>query len=218
LAFATAQYRRETGDYKEDEWFGEKPFAWLLHKLGEIGCNVLQERPTDQKPLPKPWTNPITNEPLPPPEGPDERAALERLDPELLRWFDEMKESPYKTVAAYRAAEAERQALGVIQYREAEHKLNPYLGKSETAKAHLAKRDPALAKFYERESNPVLLPLFGKNKDLTVSGKLVKDPFMSAIVKIAEQVHERWRTEDHQSAIAQRTAAEQALKRLESAA
>jgi hypothetical protein len=218
LAYALVQHRRSTGDYKEDELYSDKQFTWLLCKLGEIGCNVRQERPTDPKPLPKPWLNPVTGQPLPPPEGPDERATLQRLDPELLKWFDDMAKSPYRTLAAYRAAEAERQALGVIPYGQREHESNPFRGNNQTAKAHFMKRDPDLARFYENESKPVELNLFGRNRNLTVRGRLDKDPFTSSIVKIAEQVHERWRIEDREAAQAQRAAAEQALKRLESAA
>jgi hypothetical protein len=51
---ALAEHRRESGDFKEDELYAEKPFTWLICKLGEIGCNILQTRPTDPKPLPAP--------------------------------------------------------------------------------------------------------------------------------------------------------------------
>jgi len=44
LAHAIAEHRRATGDYKEDELYAEKPFTWLIHRLAEAGCNLLQKR------------------------------------------------------------------------------------------------------------------------------------------------------------------------------
>jgi hypothetical protein len=215
LAYAVAQYRRERGDFRDDELFDAKPFNHLIHRLAEAGCNLLQERPTDEKPLPKPWVNPITGQPLSLPKGPDERATLQRLDPNLLEWFDNLEKAPYRTVAAYRAAEAERQALGVIPYREAEHKNNPFRGTNETSKAHLAKRDPTLAAFYQREAMPVSLNVFGENQNMTLRSRLEKDPYLATIARVAESTFERWRNEDRESAQAQRAAADATLKRLE---
>jgi len=35
------------------------------------------------------------------------------------------------------------------------------------------KRDPELAKFYQAKAKPVEIPLFGKNRNLTIAGRLV---------------------------------------------
>ena len=43
----------------------------------------------------------------------------------------------------------------------------------ETAKNLAMKRDPELAKFYQAKAKPVEIPLFGKNRNLTIAGRLV---------------------------------------------
>jgi|SRR5262249_25774043 len=126
-----------------------------------------------------------------------------------------MGKAPYKTVAEHNATEAKRQTLSTIEYGEAQHKLNPFLGDNETAKAEFVKRDPELAKFYEGEARPVSIPIFGRNRNQTVIGRLTKDPRMAALVQIAARIHENWLAEDRLTAQAQRKAAEETLKRLE---
>src|SRR5262249_39487996 len=156
---------------------------------------------------------------LPPPKTPDEKTVLARHDPELLRWFEEMTKHPYKTVAAHNEAEAQRQSLSSIEYGEMQHKTNPFVvNSSETAKAEFTKRDPLLAAFYKAESVPVTIEIFGKTKNLTVAGKLAKDPSMAGVVQLAERIHEQWQAEDRLAAQQQRAAAEETLKRLEASA
>jgi hypothetical protein len=169
------------------------------------------------KPLPKPWLDPITGAPLPPPTSLEERSVLAKVDPDLLAWYDRMEKSPYKTVADHLAEEAHRKALGGIPYGQEHHKTNPFRGNDQTAKAQLVKRDPDLAKFYEEEAKPVEIPLFGRNRNITVTGRLTKDPLSSAIVQIAEQIHKTWVADDQTRAQAQRSAAEAELKRLQEA-
>jgi hypothetical protein len=212
LAAAMAQQRKAEG---KDELYAEGPFKWLLNQLSQSGCNILQQRPTDPKPLPKPWTHPITGQPLPPPTSPDERAVLAKVDPALLDWYDRMQKAPYKTLADHMAQQAFRNALSSIPYGPQEHERNPFRGKDETAKAQLVKRDPELAKFYQAEAVPVEIPLFGRNRNITIAGKLTKDPMSNAIVQIAEQIHKGWVADDQARAQAQRSAAEAELKRLQ---
>lgn len=100
---------------------------------------------------------------------------------------------------------------------EAEHKLNLFFGNNETAKNEFAKRDPDLAKFYQEEAQPVEIPIFGKNKNLTVASKLVKDPSIAGPVQLAARIHENWLAEDRLAAQRQRAAAGAMLKRLEAA-
>ena len=57
----------------------------------------------------------------------------------------------------------------------------------ETAKNLAMKRDPELAKFYQAKAKPVEIPLFGKNRNLTIAGRLTKDPVSNAVVTIAEK-------------------------------
>lgn len=76
-------------------------------------------------------------------------------------------------------------------------------------------RDPKLAEFYQREAKDVELPLFGKNRNETVVGKLSKDAGTAALVQVAARIHEDWLAQDKAVAQEQRAAAEDALRRLE---
>lgn len=216
LAAAMAQHRNAEGK-EDDQLYAEGPFQWLINYLSQAGCNILQQRPTDPKPLPKPWLDPITGAPLPPPKSVDERAVLAKVDPALLDWYDRLEKSPYKTVAEHLDKEAYRKVLTGIPYGPSEHANNPFLGKNETAKAHLTKRDPELAKFYEAEAKPVSIPLFGRERDLTIGGRLTKDPVANSVVKIAEQIHRAWMNDDRVRAEQQQAAAAAELKKLETA-
>ena len=219
LAEAMSQMRAAQGRNKPDS----VPSPWaefhgIIKSLADAGCNLLQQRPADASPLPKPWVNPITGEPLPAPTTPDEKAILAKQDPELMRWFDELTKHPYAAVAKYNEAEAQRQTLSSIQYGEKEHKLNPFRGDNQTAQGEFVKRDPELAKFYEVEARPVEIPIFGKNRNQTVVGRLSKNPSMAALVQVAARIHEQWNAEDRLSAEAARKAAEATLKKLAEAA
>ena len=55
----------------------------------------------------------------------------------------------------------------------------------ETAKNVFTKRDPDLATFYEQEAQPVAIPIFGQNRNLTVTGQL--DPSTAALVRVAAE-------------------------------
>jgi hypothetical protein len=67
------------------------------------------------------------------------------------------------------------------------------------------------------EAKPVEIPLFGKNRNLSITGRLTKDPLSNAVVQIAEQIHRTWVNDDKAKAQAQREAAEDALRKLEAA-
>jgi len=127
-----------------------------------------------------------------------------------------MGKAPYKTVAEHNATEAKRQTLSTIEYGEAQHKLNPFLGDNETAKAEFVKRDPELAKFYQAEAVPVSIPVFGRKRNLTIQGRLYKDPSVAATYKIAEQIAQQWLASDKAAAEEQRKLAEAALAKLQS--
>jgi hypothetical protein len=133
LAAAMAQYR-QSYDARDDELYDDEAFQKLINQLAAAGCNVLQQRPTDPKPLPKPWTNPITGQPLPPPKGMEERSVLAKADPDLLDWYDRMEKMPYKTMADHLADESARKALASIPYSEEYHKMNPFLAKMKPPK------------------------------------------------------------------------------------
>jgi hypothetical protein len=222
---ARAMFQRRAAEGRSD-MDGKPPsshqeFFNLAAALNQAGCNLLQRRPGDAPPSPKPWTDPVTGEQLPNPwktKNLKGQSLLEQRDPALAAHFKAMAEDPYGTLAKMQDAEAQRQSLSSIPYSANEHQLNPFLGNNETAKAEFVKRDPDLAKFYEEEAKPVEIPIFGKNKNLTIAGKLAKDPRMAALVQLAARIHEQWLAEDKLAAQQQRAAAEEALKKLAEAA
>jgi hypothetical protein len=75
-----------------------------------------------------------------------------------------------------------------------------------------------LAEFYQEEARPVEIPIFGRNRNMTVANKLTEDPSTSALVQLAERIHEHWQAADKATALEQRAAAEEALKKLAEAA
>jgi hypothetical protein len=81
--------------------------------------------------------------------------------------------------------EVKRESLGAIPYGPDEHKLNPYIGGNLQAINEFIKRDSELAAFYKQEAEPVSLPLFGPNRNLTVEGRLYRDPHAASVLKIS---------------------------------
>ena len=222
---ARAMFERRTAEGRND-LDGKPPSSWqeffnLIGSLNAAGCNLLQRRPGDPRPLPKPWTDPVTGDALPNPwktKNLKAQAILERRDPALAAHFKAMAEDAYGTIAKMQDDEAERQARHSVPYGQREHESNPFLGTNETAKGAFVKRDRLLAEFYQEEAKPVEIPIFGKNKNQTVVGRLAKDPRTSGLVQLAERIYEQWQAADRAAALKQRAAAEELLKRLEGAA
>jgi hypothetical protein len=186
----------------------------VIDALARSGCNILQDRPSDAKPLPELWRHPLTGEPLPAPKGIAERSLLHKLDPELARLFDALEKSPYQTVAQMRSDAAKREAMAAIVYNESTHEANPFRRGDRTEMAVAFKRDPLFAAFCEQEARPVELNLFGAQGNQTVRGRLSKDPSAAAVVELAEKIHEQWRMEDKAQAANAITAAERTLAEL----
>ena len=219
-AIAQAVAERRKNERLEGSPYGDpfKDTAALFEKLDAAGCNLIQKRPADAEKLPEVWRNPVTGDPLPPPQGPDERGILAKHDPELLKWYDDMAKAPYKTTMEHRERETQRSALAAIPYGESEHKGNPFRGTNESAKAAFLKRDPELAKFYEQEVKPAQVPLFGANRNLTILGKLARDPGTNATIKVAGEIYKTWREHDRNLAEQQVAEAQAQLKKLETEA
>ena len=78
-----------------------------------------------------------------------------------------------------------RESLGAIPYGPDEHRLNLYIGGNLQAINEFIKRDSELAAFYKQEAEPVSLPLFGPNRNLTVEGRLYRDPHAASVLKIS---------------------------------
>ena len=127
-----------------------------------------------------------------------------------------MEDDPYGRLAKLMDEEIEARSLAAIPYDENTHKLNPFLGDNKTRHAEFIKRDPELAKFYEQEAKPVSIPVFGRNKNMTIQSRLYKEPHAAATYKIAEQVAQQWLASDKQAAEEQRKTAEAALAKLQS--
>ena len=222
LAAALAHRRVAEGRIGGDETSKREEMARLITRLNDAGANLLQNRPGDAPPMPKPWTDPVTGAPLPNPfdkNAPDLKAQtiLTQRDPALAAHFKAMAKDAYGTIAKMQDDEAQRKSLLAIPYGESEHAVNPFLGTNETAKTDFVKRDPDLAKFYFEEAKPVEIPIFGKNRNLTIEGRLAKDPSTTAVLKVAQRIHEQWNAEDKAALTQQRAEAEAALRRIEGA-
>ena len=63
-------------------------------------------------------------------------------------------------------------------------------------------------------SEGVEIPLFGKNRNLTVESKLAKDPGTFALMQVAQQIRETWQADDTPAAQARPASAEDEIKRL----
>ena len=50
--------------------------------------------------------------------------------------------------------------------------------------------------------------------ELTIANRLSKDPAVAGLVSLAERIHEQWQAGDKATALEQRAAAEEALKKL----
>lgn len=198
----------------------ETQFMEIIQQLADAGVNVLQQRPGDKRPSPKLWLDPVSGQPLPPPKTLDEKGVLVRRDPELLAHFESMAKAPYATVASYLDQETERQSAAAIKYDAETHAVNPFTGTNKTEQVDFVRRDPALAKRYQKEAKAVEIPITGKageRKNLTLVGQLSKDPATGALIKNAEQVLHDWRTSDKLAAQEQARLAQQQLKALETA-
>jgi hypothetical protein len=202
-----------------------KPTSWqeflsIIDKLAAAGANVKQRRPGDPKPPPKPWTCPVTGAQLPNPfaKGSEDLKAqtvLVRRDPELAEHYKAMAADPYGTIAKMQDVEAARAAMQEIPYGESEHLVNPFRTNDLKAQSQFVKNAPAgFVEFCKNEAKPVEVPLFGKNRNLTIESNLAKDSKTFALLKVAQQIRETWRAEDARHAEAKRAAAEDEIKRL----
>jgi len=97
-----------------------------------------------------------------------------------------------------------------------EHAVNPFRGTDLKGRDNFIKSSsPELVEFVKAEAQDVSIPLFGKNRNLTVEGRLCRDPKTGALIKIAQRIHEQWRAEEKVAAQEQRAKAELTLKAIE---
>ena len=216
-----AEGRSET-DAPPSTW---QEFFGIIDKLAAAGANIIQKRPGDAKPPPKPWLDPVTGAALPNPwlDAADNKPSnlkaqtiLQQRDPELAEHYKAMAADPYGRLAALQDDEAARAATEAIPYGEKEHSVNPFRTNDLAEQSAFIRSSPALVTFFKNEAADVEIPLFGKNKNMTVEGRLAKDPAIFAFVKVAQQIRNTWAREDRASAQAKREEAEAEIKRLES--
>jgi hypothetical protein len=144
------------------------------------------------------------------------QSVSSKRDPALAEHFKAMAADPYGTLAKMQDEEVERQSLGGIPYDGEIHKLNPFLGNNATTQAEFVRRDPELAKFYQQEATPVEIPLFGAKRNLTIEGKLFKEPQTAAVLKVTREIQRQWFDQDRAAATEARKAAEEQIARLQS--
>jgi hypothetical protein len=146
-------------------------------------------------------------------------AILTQRDPALAEHYKAMAADPYGTIAALQDLEAARTAMAEIPYTANEHSVNPFRTKDMAAQSTFARNAPsAVVEFCKNEAQDVEIPLFGRGKNLTVEGRLAKDPGMLALLQLAQQIRETWARGDRAEAQAKRDAANAEIKRLSEAA
>jgi hypothetical protein len=212
LGVMAAAYHASGGSLDNDN---RKKFGEFLLGLKPHIPSLFQDRPGEPKPMPKPWVDPVTGQPLPPPTDVKGKTLLRKYDPALADHYEAMERDPYGHIQQLHEREAQRAALAKIPYSSEQHETNPFRRNDKTAQAQFFKRDPDLAKFYQAEAKDVEIPLFGRLRNLTIEGRLAKDAATGALVKIAQRIHEDWREQDRIAAQEQRARAEAELKKLE---
>jgi hypothetical protein len=223
FAAAIVQKRAAEDRTNSDNPTVREEIVQLIQALSNSGCNVLQVRPSDAPPTPRPWVDPVSGEQLRNPfaKGSEDLKAqsiLERRDPALAKHLKSMAADPYGTIAALIDAEVERQSLSSVPYDESIHKLNPFAGDNKTLQSEFVRKDPMLAAFYREEAKPVEIPVFGARKNLTIEGRLIRDPQAAAVLRVAKAIQRQWLEADRQQAIEQRAAAQKEIERLQAQA
>jgi hypothetical protein len=222
-ALARAMFIRRDGEGRSH--MDAKPSSWeeffgIIDKLAAAGANVLQKRPGDPPPLPKVWRDPVTLQPLPNPFAKNTtdlkaQTILAQRDPELAAHYKAMAADPYGTLAKMQDETAARVTMEAIPYGESEHSVNVFRGNDQTAQALFIKNaPPGLVEFCKNEAKDVEIPLFGKMRNLTIEGQLAKDPAPFALMKVAQQIQDTWRSEDTRAAQEVRAAADAEIRRL----
>ena len=213
--------RMKASDIKFDVEKFDKEFVEVIESLHANGVRgLIQNRPGESKPQPKPWIDPISGHPLPPPSTPTEKAFLRQHDPELLDHFEVMSKSPYQHVHEMRESESRREQALAFKYDADAHETNPFRTGNLTDHTNFAKHHPELVPFYKGEAEHVVLPWSesGAKNLTTISLLLTKSPRTHALVKDATRIEGEWRAKQRLEAKKEIDIATQKLKALETAA
>ncbi len=218
LGALAAAYRKAGGAFDLD---GQEKFGEFLKKFGAEVPGMFQPTPTDPPPLPKLWRDPLTNEPLPNPfkkETRDFKAQmiLGKRDPELAAFLRKMATDPWGTLVAIQDAAAKAARAKTIQYDHEIHRVNPFVSGSLTEQGEMAKRDPALAAYYQREAKPLTLPWQVGQKHLTNLGRLSRaNPEWAALAQSAGEIQRAWAVQAREAAKKEFEHRRQEIARLE---
>ena len=160
------QQGRSSPDDKPSSW---EEFFGIIQKLSDAGANILQKRPGDPKPLPKPWLDPSTWSSVAESvregfRGLQAQDILARRDPDLAAHYKAVASDPYGTLAKYQDAEAARSTLQAIQYGETEHSVNPFRNANDVSgqSVFIKNAPPGMVEFCKSEAQDVSIPLFAK--------------------------------------------------------
>ena len=213
--------RMKASDIKFDVEKFDKEFVEVIESLHANGVRgLIQNRPGEPKPQPKPWVSPVTGENLPPPKTQTEKAFLRLHDPALADYFAAMEANPYQHLHALRENASKAEQARSFTYDAKAHEVNPWRSGNLTDHTNFAKQHPELVEFYKGESQPVELPWSesGSKNLTTISLLLTKSPKIHAIVKDAARIQSEWRSKEKLEAKREVDLAAAKLKSLESAA
>jgi hypothetical protein len=215
-------FRENGGSFADSSPSG--PFAhFLKNELAVVVDGLFQQQAADPPPLPKPWVDPITNQPLENPWLSREpwankaKQVLEKRDLPLAKHFQAMSRDPYGTIVALQDAAAVAKQRKLISYDAETHKANPFLAGNLTESSRFAVVDPERAEFYRREAKPLNLPWQIGKRNLTKMGQIAKHPEVHAAAKKAEEILRAWMAEELKARKAARDRNEREAKELETA-
>ena len=106
-----------------------------------------------------------------------------------------MAADAYGTIAQMQDDEARRARLNAIEYSKEDHASNPFIHGSLTKQSRLTSLSPELAEFFKTEARPVELP-FGPGGNMTMRGKIARNPKLKAIADRADEVTLMWKTDE----------------------
>ena len=94
-ALARAMFEKRIAEGRSES---DKPTSWqeffdIIEKINRAGANLLQKRPGDPKPPPKPWVDPVTGVALPNPwltKDLKAQTLLQQRDPDLAEHYKTM--------------------------------------------------------------------------------------------------------------------------------
>ena len=97
-----------------------------------------------------------------------------------------------------REEEAKAQELRELVYDETQHAINPFKSPNAIGQHSALRKNygEGIANFYKREATePVALPWIGEEQNLTLMGKITKQPQLHELVKRSLGTAREWATE-----------------------